>query len=156
LFGDPLLVRVGTAMVRTPKAEALRKPLAEFVASANSVLNMEEFVPGTSKRRFRLMLPDLVSHLVMPIVIERLATTAPGIGIDLIPWRGPALMTDRTLNEIDFFVTSFNREFPGFARSPLYEDTDTLAVRAKHPGKRWLSTVKGFQAYQHVSVVGAG
>jgi len=63
----------------------------------------------------------------------------------LIPWRGPALLTDRALNEIDFFVTSFNREFPGFTKSPLYEDTDTLAVRAGHPGKRLLSTVKGFR-----------
>lgn len=42
LFGDPLLVRIGTAMVRSPKAEALRKPLAEFVASAKAVLSMEE------------------------------------------------------------------------------------------------------------------
>jgi DNA-binding transcriptional LysR family regulator len=156
LFGDSLLVRVGTAMVRTPKAEALRKPLAEFIASAKTVLSMEEFVPQTSRRRFRIMLPDLVCHLMMPSVIERLSKSAPGIRIDLIPWRGPALLTDRALNEIDFFVTSFNREFPGFTKSPLYEDTDALAVRAGHPGKRLLSSVKGFQAHQHVSVVGAG
>lgn len=156
LFGDPLLVRVGTAMVRTPKADALRKPLAEFVTSAKTVLNLEQFVAGTSRRTFRLMLPDLVAHLLMPSVIEHLSTTAPGIRIDLIPWRGPGLLTDRALNEIDFFVTSFNREFPGFTKSPLYEDTDTLAVRAGHPGKRLLSTVKGFQAHRHVSVVGAG
>jgi DNA-binding transcriptional LysR family regulator len=156
LFGDPLLVRVGTAMVRSPKAEALRKPLAEFVASAKAVLSMEEFVPHTSGRGFRFMLPDLVAHLLMPSLVERLSRAAPGIRIDLIPWRGPALLTDRALNEIDFFVTSFNREFPGFTKSPLYEDTDTLAVRAGHPGKRLLSTVKGFQAHRHVSVVGAG
>jgi len=156
LFGDPLLVRIGTAMVRTPKAEALRKPLAKFVASAKTVLSMEEFVARTSRRRFRVMLPDLVAHLLVPSVMERLSRAAPGIRIDLIPWRGPALLTERALNEIDFFVTSFNREFPGFAKSPLYEDTDTLAVRAGHPGKRLLSTVKGFQAHQHVSVVGAG
>ena len=44
----------------------------------------------------------------------------------------------------------------GFSRSPLYEDKDTLAVRAGHPGKRALSTARGFHASQHVSVVGAG
>jgi DNA-binding transcriptional LysR family regulator len=156
LFGDPLLVRVGTAMVRTPKAEALRKPLAEFVASAKAVLSMEEFSPRTSRRRFRIMLPDLVCHLMMPTVMQRLSKAAPGVRIDLIPWRGPALLTDQALNEIDFFVTSFNREFPGFTKSPLYKDKDMLAVRARHPGKRLLSTVEGFQAHQHVSVVGAG
>ena len=156
LFDDPLLVRVGTAMVRTPRAEALRKPLAQFVASAQAVLRMDDFNPHTSKRAFRLMLPDLVSHLIMPSLVARVARTAPDIRVKLIPWRGPALLTDRTLAEIDFFVTSFNREFSGFSRSPLYEDKDILVVRAGHPGKRALSTVKGFQASQHVSVVGAG
>jgi len=135
LFGDPLLVRIGTAMVRTPKAEALRQPLAKFVASAKTVLSMEEFVAGTSRRRFRFMLPDLVAHLVMPSLMERLSRTAPGIRIDLIPWRGPALLTDRALNEIDFFVTSFNREFPGFTKSPLYEDTDTLGRPRRTSGE---------------------
>jgi DNA-binding transcriptional LysR family regulator len=156
LFGDPLLVRVGTRMVRTPRAEALRKPLAQFVASAQAVLRIDTFDPATSKRAFRFMLPDLVSHLMMPPLLACLASAAPGIRVELIPWRGPALLTDRTLAEIDFFVTSINREFPGFARSPLYEDKDALVVRAGHPGKRALSTVKGFQAGQHVSVVGAG
>jgi DNA-binding transcriptional LysR family regulator len=156
LFDDPLLVRVGTAMVRTPRAEALRKPLAQFVASAQAVLRMDAFDPKTSRRTFRFMLPDLVSHLIMPALVACIARTAPGIRVVLIPWRGPALLTDRTLAEIDFFVTSFNREFPGFSRSPLYEDKDTLAVRVGHPGKRALSTVKGFHASQHVSVVGAG
>jgi len=156
LFDDPLLVRVGTAMVRTPRAEALRKPLAQFVASAQAVLRMDDFNPHTSKRTFRFMLPDLASHLIMPSLVARVARTAPGIRVKLIPWPGPALLTDRTLAEIDFFVTSFNREFSGFSRSPLYEDKDILAVRAGHPGKRALSTVKGFQASQHVSVVGAG
>jgi DNA-binding transcriptional LysR family regulator len=156
LFGDPLLVRVGTAMVRTPRAEALRKPLAHFVASAQAVLRANEFDPHTSKRTFRFMLADLVSHLMMPPLLASLARTAPGIRAEIIPWRGPALWTDRTLGEIDFIVTSFNREFTGFSRSPLYKDKDTLAVRAGHPGKRALSTIKGFHASQHVSVVGAG
>ena len=156
LFDDPLLIRVGTAMVRTPRAEALRQPLAQFVTSAQAVLRLDAFDPHTSTRTFRFMLPDLVSHLMMPSLVARVARVAPGIRIKLIPWRGPALLTDRTLAEIDFFVTSFNREFPGFSRSPLYEDKDILAVRAGHPGKRALSTVKGFEASQHVSVVGAG
>ena len=156
LFDDPLLVRVGTAMVRTPRAEALRQPLAQFVASAQAVLRPDAFDPRTSTRTFRFMLPDLVSQLMMPSLAARLARTAPRIRVKMIPWRGPALLTDRTLAEIDFFVTSFNREFPGFSRSPLYEDKDILAVRAGHPGKRALSTVKGFEASQHVSVVGAG
>src|SRR6478609_566373 len=110
LFADPLLVRIGTTMARTPKAEALRKPLADFVGSARAVLSMEQFVPQTSRRRFRIMLPDLVCNLLMPSVIERLSKTAPGIRVDLIPWRGPALLTDRALKEIDFFVTSQHRE----------------------------------------------
>jgi shikimate dehydrogenase len=60
------------------------------------------------------------------------------------------------IGAVNTIVVRDGRLFPGFAKSPLYEDTDTLAVRAGHPRKRLLSTVKGFQAHQHVSVVGAG
>ena len=51
-------------------------------------------------------------------------------GLDFISWRGPELLTERSLREVDFLVTSIDREFPGFAKSPLYEDRDILAVRA--------------------------
>jgi DNA-binding transcriptional LysR family regulator len=156
LFGDPLLVRVGTAMVRTPKADALREPLAEFVASAHALLNREEFNPRTSRRTFRFMLPDLVCHLMMPPLLRQLHRVAPALRVHLSPWRGPALLTERALNEIDFLVTSIDREFKGFARSELFRSEDVLAVRDGHPARPALSTVKGFQAARHVAVIGAG
>jgi DNA-binding transcriptional LysR family regulator len=156
LFGDALLTRVGTGMVRTPRAEALRKPLNEFVASARALLSAEAFEARTSRRAFRMMLPDLVCHLIAPLLLERLARRAPGVRLDFISWRGPELLTERSLREIDFLVTSIDRDFSGFAKSPLYEDKDILAVRARHPGRRSLSTVRGFSAHRHIAIVGAG
>ncbi|MFY9953710.1 hypothetical protein [Bradyrhizobium sp.] len=100
LFGDPLLVRIGTAMVqpesRSP-AQAARR-----IRSKCKGCSEHGGVARTSRRRFRLMLPDLVAHRLMPSVMERLSRAAPDIRIDLIPWRGPALLTDRALNESIF------------------------------------------------------
>ena len=56
LLGDPLLVRSGTRMMPTPRAEALRAPLREALDGVRMVLNQESFAPATSRRHFRLML----------------------------------------------------------------------------------------------------
>lgn len=156
LFDDPLLVRAGTAMVLTPRAEALRGPVAQFIGATRAVLENETFEPRASRRRFRCMMPDLVFHLLMPPLLRRLQGEAPGIVVECVAWRGPELLTLPALREIDFIVTSLDREIPGFERHRLYEDRDVIVVRASYPERERLGSVKGLSSLQHVAVVGAG
>ena len=82
LVGDPLLVRVGPRMELTPRAQALRAPLAEALDSVRGLFVAESFDPATSRRRFVLMMPDLVADLLMPSLMARLSG-APGVRLDL-------------------------------------------------------------------------
>lgn len=156
LFDDPLLVRSGAGMALTPRAEALRAPVARFVAAANELLTDSPFDPASSRRRFRLMLPGPTFHLLMPALVGRLQADAPGIVAEGIAWRGPDLLTAAALGAIDFIVTSLEREIAGFDRHWLYDDRDMIVVRAGHPRRADLRSVGGLAACRHVAVVGAG
>ena len=93
LMRDPLLVRTGARMQLTPRAEALRAPLAQALDQVRGLFVTERFDPLTSRRRFVLMMPDLVTDLIMPALMARLAQ-APDVRLDVTAWRAPATITE--------------------------------------------------------------
>src|SRR5215471_6432131 len=66
LLGDPLLVRVGARMQLTSRAAGLREQLADALQRVQTLLVADSFMPGTSSRRFSVMMHDHVAHLLVP------------------------------------------------------------------------------------------
>src|SRR5215470_12175235 len=64
IFGDPLLVRTGARMELTPRALALRSPLAHALEQVRGLFVPDAFDAGRSERQFRLMMPDLAVELL--------------------------------------------------------------------------------------------
>lgn len=156
LIGDPLLVRVGARMELTPRAEALRRPLAEALDQVRGLFDAEGFEPATSTRRFRLMMPDHVVDLVLPDLSEAATREAPGVRLDVAPWRGPATMTPELARSVDLVIGCTAEAFAGFHRQRLFTDTEALAVRRDHPVGAGLARRPAFLAARHVAVVGRG
>ncbi len=152
VIGDPLLVRTGARMELTPRAQALRGPLAQTLDQVRGLFMPEEFDAGRSERHFRLMMPDLAVELLMPPLMEKVTKQAPGVTIDVVPWRGPAIFTAEFARTIDL-VISIGDAFKGFHRQRLYIDSDALAVRKGHPARARLKQREAFLAARHVAVV---
>ena len=152
VLGDPLLVRVGTRMELTPRAQALRAPLAQALDQVRGLFNLDDFDAARSERRFRLMRPDLAVELLMPPLMKKLDAAAPGVRIDVVPWRGPAIFTAEFARTIDM-VISIGDAFRGFHRQLLYTDSDALAVRQGHPAGARLKNKDTFFKARHVAVV---
>ena len=152
LLGDPLLVRSGARMELTPRAQALRAPLAQALDQVRSLFVPDEFDAVSSERHFRLMMPDLAVELLMPPLMEKITRIAPNVTIDVVPWRGPAIFTAEFARTIDL-VISIGNAFKGFHRQRLYADSDALAVRRGHPAATKLRKREAFLAARHVAVV---
>src|SRR5260370_22531559 len=58
LIGDPLLVRNGARMELTPRAQALRGPLAPALDHVRSLFIPDDFDAPRSEPQVRLMMPD--------------------------------------------------------------------------------------------------
>jgi len=155
-IGDPLLVRVGARMELTPRAEALRVPLREALERVRGLFVAEAFDPATSTRRFALMMPDHVVDLVMPTLVDRVAMQAPGVRLDVTPWRGTSDMTGEQARSIDLVIACTGDAFAGFHRQRLFNDTEVLAVRRGHPLCPRLRRLETFRAARHVAVVARG
>jgi DNA-binding transcriptional LysR family regulator len=152
VLGDPLLVRVGARMELTPRAQALRGPLAQTLEQVRGLFIPDVFDARQSDRHFRLMMPDLAVELLMPPLMKKLDSVAPGVRINVVPWRGPAIMTAEFARSLDM-VISIGNAFNGFHRQLLYVDSDALAVRRGHPAASRLKTTDGFLKARHIAVV---
>ncbi|WP_458757336.1 LysR family transcriptional regulator [Afipia sp. TerB] len=155
LLGDPLLVRVGARMELTPRAQALRAPLAQTLDQVRGLFVPDEFDAARSERRFRLMMPDLAVELLVPRLMSQLDKVAPHVRIEIVPWRGPAVFTAEFARTIDLIV-SIGDAFSGFHRQLLYTDSDALAVRKGHPVGAKLKNPSAFFKARHVAVIGRG
>src|ERR1700754_1854336 len=83
VLGDPLLVRTGARMELTPRAQALRAPLAQALDQVRGLFVSDDFDAARSERQFRLMMPDLAVELLMPPLMKKLDAAAPGVRIDV-------------------------------------------------------------------------
>jgi DNA-binding transcriptional LysR family regulator len=156
VFADPLLVQSGRRMVLTPRAEDLIEPLDRIFRGVDSLFEKSAFDPGASRRVFRIMAPDVVADRVAPPLMAAIAREAPGVRIDLVPWRGVRTLTRAFLDELDLIASAWTDRFPGFASEPLLADHDVVALRTGHPAAVGLANVPEFLALPHVAVVGPG
>ena len=152
LIGDPLLVRSGARMELTPRAQALRSPLAHALDQVRGLFVPDDFDAARSERHFRLMMPDLAVELLMPPLMAKVTKLAPNVTIDVVPWRGPAIFGAEFARTIDL-VISIGDAFKGFHRQRLYTDSDALAVRRGHPVGAKLKKREAFLDARHVAVV---
>ena len=156
LLDDPLLVRVGTRMTLTPRANALREPIADALRHVQTLLHAETFEPARSTRRFSVMMHDHVAHRLLPGLVTRIQSAAPRVRLDVLPWQGVTSLRPERLESIDLLVSCTAHELPGFERETLFTDTEVVVVRAKHPALSRLTTRKAFFEASHVAVVGRG
>jgi LysR family nod box-dependent transcriptional activator len=86
LFGDPLLVRQGAALVPTPRAEALAGPVREALELIRGAIEAPPgFDPATDRRRFRLSCSDYSVLMVIGPLVQDLAAHAPGLTVEVLP-----------------------------------------------------------------------
>src|SRR3569623_1132262 len=107
-IGDPLLVRTGARMELTPRAQALRGPLAQALDQVRGLFIPDDFDAASSERQFRLMMPDLAVELLMPPLMEKVTRVAPNVRIDVVPWRGPAIFHAEFARTIDLVISIGN------------------------------------------------
>src|SRR5688500_3734034 len=119
LMGDPLLVRSGMRMELTPRAEALREPLAAALAQVEALFAEEAFDPARSRRRFVAMMPDMVTSVILPELIARIAAEAPHVRLKLTPFRSPGMVTPEVARVLDLVVSYQGHDFANFHRERL-------------------------------------
>jgi DNA-binding transcriptional LysR family regulator len=99
---------------------------------------------------------DHVADLVVPVLVTRLATEAPSVSLDVLPWQSPSSMKFERLRSIDLLISCSSDELAGFERVALFGDTEAVVVRRGYTSASRLKNLGTFLDSRHVAVVGRG
>ena len=152
LLGDPLLVRTGGRMQLTLRAQSMRHPVRDALERVHEVFVNDSFVPASSTRTFRIFMSDYASNLLLSSISKAVQRSAPGIRIEVHPWRGLPADSPDSRRIPDAVVACQTRDLPGFYRQRLFTDRDVCVMRAGHRLHRRSFCLKTFLEAPHVAV----
>jgi len=137
LFDDPLLVRVGQHMRPTPYAETLLGPLQRLLADVQDLVAPPRFDPARATGRIRLAAPDIVTYMVGPALLRRIADEAPNLDLEIVEWSS-AWHEHLASGAVDLTFGQASSE-PGIYSHVLIRNTWACVLRRGHPilRKRW-------------------
>jgi DNA-binding transcriptional LysR family regulator len=86
LFGDDILYREGAGMAVTERARALAPRIRQLLTDAHALaFTGPEFDPAKVNEQFHLALNDPLEALLLPSLMARLRTLAPGLVLSVRP-----------------------------------------------------------------------
>ena len=130
LFDDPLFVRTGRSMEPTARAQEIFGHLSPALDSISTALSRAaDFDPATSKAIFRIGLSDDVEFGLLPALLRRLRSEAPGIV--LVVRRANYLLMPQLLASGEISVgVSYTDELPANAKRKTLRRSKWRVLRA--------------------------
>jgi DNA-binding transcriptional LysR family regulator len=148
---DPLLVRVGHRMVRTPFADQLKPKLRHVLLELERTLVQEKrFDPSTESGTLTVATSDYATLAFLPRVLEQFQQEAPGIQIVVLPYVQP-FETRLESGECDLVTGHELSSKTWIDSEPLFTSGWSCVARLHHP---WFSApdFEGYVAARHLMV----
>lgn len=152
LLGDPLLLRGKGGFQPTARALALARPLAEALQNVRSVLGGAAFDAASTQRVFRLAMSDYGAAQVLPALLRRLRTDAPGIDLSISYASRPAMLAALQDGEIDLALGVFAQLPQQLHSDLLFEETFICAMDPASLAPDQVLTLEAYLARPHVLV----
>jgi DNA-binding transcriptional LysR family regulator len=147
---DELLVRSGGAYERTPRGDQLFDDLQALLPRLDATVRGNRFDPGTSSDHFLIATTDYAASILIPAALERLATTAPNVRIEVKPWND-RVFSDLDAGRIHLALIGVQPPEP-FESAPLFSDDFVCVVAEDHPLRAARITLKRYVEYEHAVV----
>ena len=129
-FDDPLFVRVGLRMEPTPKALQLQAPVRAILERMQSLRSEHvAFDPRSSHRTFNFSVVDAGLIKLLPPLVERLLTEAPGVRLNVLQLEAAHLEPWLESGKLDFAMGSFPMLTKGIRRQLLWAERYVAVVR---------------------------
>ena len=155
LLGDPLLVRSGRELERTPRAERLLPALERGLGELqNAIAGEPEFDPRSARRTFAIGTSDYLQALIMGPLLRELATRAPGIDLSVVVF--PNVRELLESGAIDLALSIPLPELRSMLHQTLFEENFLCMVRRAHPQIKKAPSLEKYLAQRHVMVAPSG
>jgi len=151
-FGDELLVPVGRRMEPTALALSLAPQVRNILQQVRvTIESRPTFHPSTTQRRFRIMTSDFLVEVLLADVVRQLATTAPGIQLEILP-SGETSLAMFLRGDVDLIIAPERNILAEHPSSHLFDDTFSCVVWNGNDSVSDPLTIEQYMAMSHVAV----
>lgn len=148
---DPVLVRSGTRMVPTPRAESMAGPLRAALRGIESLLaGDDDFDPRTTRRTFRVACLDTYGQSIVPTLISRIAGAGRHLFLDLAPLDSDAVWDQLRGGELELALIGPWDVPADMSSAPLLTERMVGMVRVGHPLLDGPIEPEAYARYPHV------
>jgi DNA-binding transcriptional LysR family regulator len=157
-LGDELFLRTQGGMEPTPYALQLAEPVAVALDGLQQALNVRAaFDPASSTRSFTIAMTDVGEMYFLPVLIDALVSSAPGVSLQVVSVTQSALKEDMASGRIDLAMGLLPQLQAGFFQQALFKQKYICLMRKAHPlvGKNRLS-LNSFTEAEHVRILASG
>ncbi|MDZ7784474.1 MAG: LysR substrate-binding domain-containing protein [Halioglobus sp.] len=133
LFDDPLLVRTSEGMTPTERALELEPVVREVLSKVDhAVQPRTAFEPDKADRVFRIMASDYAESTLLPAVLGKLRTLAPGLTLDIMTPSDVSFL-DVERGKVDMLINRFDSMPQSFHQIHLWSDSFTCVLSPQNP-----------------------
>jgi DNA-binding transcriptional LysR family regulator len=155
-FDDRLFSRTSQGMEPTPRAQVIYPELAEALLHIERARGTQRgFSPVDARRRFRICMTDISEIVLLPMLVNRLRQTAPGLEIEAEKIT-PDSRRRLESGEVDLAVGFTPDLEAGFYQQALFAQNFVCLAAADHPRVRMKLSRRAFSAEEHIVVTALG
>lgn len=153
LFDDPLFERTSRGMMPTPRARALIGDVRNALQSMEGTLQRSgHFDPATAQRRFTVAMGDPMDSLLLPLLMERIAPTAPGIEIATVYSNRRQIEASLLDGSLDAAADVLLPMSPAIGHAPILSDHMVVLARRDHPRVQGAIDLDTYLELEHIQV----
>jgi DNA-binding transcriptional LysR family regulator len=155
-FDDRLFSRTSQGMEPTPRAQSIYPELAEALLHIERARGTQRgFSPVDARRRFRICMTDISEIVLLPMLVNRLRQTAPGLEIEAEKIT-PDSRRRLESGDVDLAVGFTPDLEAGFYQHALFAQSFVCLAAAGHPRVRLKLGRRAFSAEDHIVVTAPG
>lgn len=133
LFDDPLLVRTSDGMTPTERALELEPIVRDVLSNIDrAVQPRSAFDPAGAHRVFRIMASDYAESTLLPMVLGKLRTQAPGLTLDIMTPSDVSFL-DVERGKVDMVINRFDSMPQSFHQIHLWNDSFSCLLSPENP-----------------------
>ncbi|MBK9264702.1 MAG: LysR family transcriptional regulator [Polyangiaceae bacterium] len=151
VFDDALFVRVKGKMEPTARARAIAAKVDELLAEIQGLVRPTGFDPKTAVGTIRIAAPDIVSYMVVPPLIRRLAVESPGLDLEIVRWEAQ-WREHLESGTVDLTIGMPTGDEPNIYARPLIDNRWACVLREGHPALRTPWDIEHFAALDHLVI----
>jgi DNA-binding transcriptional LysR family regulator len=153
LFGDPLFMRQGKAMIPTPLARVMIDPVRQSLQGLEATLQrVDRFDPATAHKHFTVGMRDVRELSALPALLRTLTRTAPYIDIATVRAERKQLEAELAAGTLDAAVDVRLALSDEVRRQRIDAERLVVVARPRHPQVKSGLDLETYLAQEHILV----